>query len=66
MMRIISKIKECFSKHKSSDNELTPERIAQKKKYNDMYLAQMAFMDEYLSDLAEIEQERKSKKMTHK
>ena len=59
---MINLIKNCLDKLKRPEKTLTPEEKAQKVKYQDMHMTHMAFMDEYLQDVREIELEMKQRK----
>lgn len=66
---MINLIKNCLDKLKRLEKTLTPEEKAKNIKCQDMHMTQMAFMDEYLQDVREIESEmkqRKSKKIKSK
>lgn len=55
-------IKNCLDMLKRPEKTLTPEKNAQKIKHQDLHMTQIAFMDEYLQDVREIELEMKQRK----
>lgn len=55
-------IKNCLDKLKRPEKTLTSEEKAKMIKCQDMHMTQMAFMDEYLQDVREIEAEMKQRK----